>query len=72
MRWSCSMALKTHRISAIYDLVSGVDTIIVSDNELISIVLEEAPAYFYELKSAEDVAEIIANRVQILIKERAS
>ncbi|HHT77620.1 MAG TPA: hypothetical protein GXZ67_07045 [Clostridiaceae bacterium] len=66
------MALKTHRISAIYDLVYGVDTIIVSDNELISIVLEEAPAYFYELKSAEDVAEIIANRVQILIKERAS
>jgi hypothetical protein len=53
-------------------LVSGVDTIIVSDNELISIVLEEAPAYFYELKSAEDVAEIIANRVQILINERAS
>lgn len=43
MRWSCSMALKTHRISAIY-----------------------------ELKSAEDVAEIIANRVQILINERAS
>lgn len=64
--------LKNTGIPLFYDLVYGVDTIIVSDNELISIVLEEAPAYFYELKSAEDVAEIIANRVQILINERAS
>lgn len=64
--------LKNTGIPLFYDLVYGVDTIIVPDNELISIVLEEAPAYFYELKSAEDVAEIIANRVQLLLNERAS
>ena len=52
------------------DLVSGLDTLANHDQEIMAIILEEAPAYFYDQKSAEDVAALIQNRVQTLVDER--
>lgn len=39
------------------------------DNQLIQMILEEAQAYFYGDKSAEDAAEIIQNRVSLYLNE---
>jgi ABC-type glycerol-3-phosphate transport system substrate-binding protein len=41
------------------------------DEDLINIVLEEAVAYFNDMKTAEEVAGIIQNRAQTLFNERA-
>jgi len=52
-------------------LVFGFDTIQEPDEELIEIVLEEAAAYFNDMKTAEEVVEVIQNRAQMLFNERA-
>jgi multiple sugar transport system substrate-binding protein len=52
------------------DLVNGLDTLAVSDQEIVNIVLEEVPEYFNGGKSDEDVAKIIQDRVQTLVNER--
>ena len=52
------------------DLVNGLDTLAVSDQEIVNIVLEEVPEYFNGGKSDKDVAKIIQDRVQTLVNER--
>jgi len=52
------------------DLIDGLDTLASSDNEILSIIMEEVPAYFNDQKSAEDVAALIQDRVQILVDEK--
>jgi len=52
------------------DMVDGLDTLSISDNEIYGIVQEEAAAYFADQKSAENVAAIIQNRVQTIMDER--
>lgn len=52
------------------DLVDSLDTLASSDNEILNIILEEVPAYFNAQKSAEDVAALIQDRVQILVNEK--
>lgn len=51
------------------DLIDSLDTLAGSDNAILNIVLEEVPAYFNSQKSAEDVAALIQDRVQILVDE---
>lgn len=52
------------------DLIDSLDTIYPFDESVMQIILEEATAYFYDQKSAEDVAELIQDRVQTLVNER--
>ena len=51
------------------DLIESLDTLACSDNEILNIIMEEVPAYFNDQKSAEDVAALIQERVQILVDE---
>jgi len=51
------------------DLVDSLDTLAGSDNAILNIILEEVPAYFNDQKSAEEVASLIQDRVQILVDE---
>jgi len=54
------------------DLIDGLNTMYPFDESVMQIIMEEAPAYFYDQKSAEDVAALIQNRVQTLVYERAT
>lgn len=53
------------------DFINGLDTLAYQDREIISIILEEVAAYFYNQKSAEDVVALMENRVQLILDERA-
>jgi ABC-type glycerol-3-phosphate transport system substrate-binding protein len=52
-------------------MVESISTLSGADGEIMSIIQEETPAYFKGLKTAEDVAKIIQDRVQTLVNERA-
>ena len=52
------------------EIIDGLNTLGYQDQDIMAIVLEEAPAYFNGQKSAEDVAALIQNRVQTLIDQR--
>jgi len=51
------------------DLVYNLNTLASTDREILGIIMEEAPSYFFDQKSAEDVAALIQNRVQTLVEE---
>lgn len=51
--------------------ITGLDNLAYQDREIISIILEEASAYFYDQKSSEDVVALMENRVQLILDERA-
>lgn len=51
-------------------LVDGLNTYASSDDEILSIILEEVPAYFAGQKSPEEVAMLIQDKVQILVDEQ--
>lgn len=54
------------------ELVFAVNSIKDPDEDFIKIVLEEAAAYFNDMKTAEEVTDIIKNRAQTLFNERAT
>ncbi len=51
-------------------LVDSLDSIMIMDNAVNSIILEEVPAYFNDQKSDKDVSALIQNRVETLVRER--
>ncbi len=52
-------------------MVDSISTLSGADAEIMAIVQEETPAYFKGMKSAEDVAKIIQDRVRTLVNEKA-
>jgi len=52
------------------DLINSLDTLMDSDQEILSIVMEEVPAYFNGQKTDKAVSALIQNRVQTLVNER--
>lgn len=52
------------------DLIDGLDTKYPFDEGVMQIIMEEVPAYLNDQKSAEVVASIIQNRVQVIVDER--
>ena len=52
------------------DLVNSLDTISDTDSEVMAVITEEVPAYFNDQKADKDVASLIQNRVETIIKER--
>jgi hypothetical protein len=56
-------------VETFYDLISRANHVRVYDGALNEIVLEEAEAFFAGQKSAQEVAEIIQNRVQVYVNE---
>jgi hypothetical protein len=51
------------------DIINNSHKIQVYDGQINKIIMEEAGAYFAGQKSAEEVADVIENRVGIYIKE---
>jgi len=58
------------QVKSYRDMVYGLNTLASADREILGIIMEEAPSYFFDQKSAEDVAALIQNRVQTLVDER--
>jgi len=58
------------QVKSYRDLVYSLNTLASADREILGIIMEEAPSYFFDQKSAEDVAALIQNRVQTLVEER--
>lgn len=56
-------------IERIRQLVMSVDTMAMYDYEITSIMLEEATSYFQGYKSADDVADMVENRIRIYVSE---
>jgi hypothetical protein len=52
------------------DLINDIDSSLIADSDILSIIKEEAPAYFNDQKTAKDVAALIQNRVQTLVYEK--
>ena len=52
------------------DLINSLDTLMDSDQEILSIIMEEVPAYFNGQKTDKAVSALIQNRVQTLVNER--
>ncbi|MBN1892309.1 MAG: extracellular solute-binding protein [Clostridiales bacterium] len=52
-------------------LIDSLSTLQGEDEQILSIILEETPAFFKGLKSAEDVAAIIQDRVKTYVSERS-
>jgi multiple sugar transport system substrate-binding protein len=52
------------------DLINSLNTLMDSDQQILSIIMEEVPAYFNGQKNDKAVSELIQNRVQTLVNER--
>lgn len=62
-------AATQEEVQAVRDLVQSVDSTTNQDQQISSIVTEEAEAYFNGAKTAKEVADIIQSRVQIYVNE---
>ena len=70
------LELKTYKepdydIPKAYELIYSADRVMRVDSDLMNIVLEDAEFFFANDKSAEEVARIIQNRVQIYVSEQS-
>lgn len=62
-------AATEEQITIVRNLIMSVDTIISIDENIYNIILSETEAYFQGRKKAQEVADIIQNRVQIYVNE---
>ena len=62
--------LTQEQVDYFMNIINGVDGSYQYDEELVTVVSEEAAAYFAGQKSAEEVAKLIQSRVQIYINEQ--
>ncbi len=62
-------AAKEEEVQAIRDLIEGANKVIESDNQINSILAEEAQTYFSGSKSADEVADIAENRIRLYVNE---
>jgi hypothetical protein len=58
-------------VKNIQKLIDSADTLANADEEVFSLITEEAEAFFKGQKSAEEVAEVIQSRVSIYVKENS-
>jgi hypothetical protein len=56
-------------IDAMQKILEGLSFSVNSENEVLSIILEEAGAYFAGQKSTAEVSDIIQSRIQVYLKE---
>lgn len=63
--------LSQEDVKKFYDYVVSVDTLVGYDDEVIEIVSEEVSAFFAGKKTAEEVSEIIQNRVTTYVNENS-
>ncbi|MBQ9979641.1 MAG: extracellular solute-binding protein [Oscillospiraceae bacterium] len=64
-------ALNEEQMQQVYDLIENTDTVNTYDEKLAEIIMEEARGYFSGMKSAEEVASLIQNRVSIYVSEQS-
>ncbi len=62
-------AVKDQEVQTIRKLIESVDTLWTSDRQINSIITEEAQAFFGGSKSAEEVADIVENRIRTYVNE---
>ena len=58
-------------VKNIQNLIDSADTLANADEEVFSLITEEAEAFFKGQKSAKEVAEVIQSRVSIYVKENS-
>lgn len=51
------------------ELIASADTLRTSDRQINTIIAEEAPSFFSGIKSAEEVADVVENRIRIYVNE---
>ena len=62
-------AAKQEEVDAVRALIDSVDTAVEYNQQISTIISEEAAPFFEGQKSASEVADIIQSRVQIYINE---
>lgn len=65
-----TQALTEETVNDFLDLIYNANSLTITDLDIINIILEEAPAYFNDQKTAKDVAALIQNRVQTIVYEK--
>jgi len=63
-------SLSDQEMEKVYDLIENTDRLFSYNEKLSEIIMEEAQAYFLGVKSAEEVASLIQNRVYIVVNEQ--
>jgi len=63
--------LSQEEVQKIHDYILSIDKEYIYDNKIMEIVIEEASAFYSGQKTAEEVAEIIQNRVNVYINENS-
>ncbi|HBA69772.1 MAG TPA: hypothetical protein DCZ40_10520, partial [Lachnospiraceae bacterium] len=62
-------AAKDYEVETIRNLINSTDTRYQYDEKMMSIITEEANAFFEGQKTAKEVADIIQNRIQVYVNE---
>ena len=62
--------LTQEQVDYFMNIINSVDGSYNYDDELVTVVSEEAAAFFAGQKSAEEVAKLIQSRVQIYVNEQ--
>ena len=63
--------LSQEEVSKFYDYTVSINSLDCMDNEITNIIAEEASAFYCGQKTAEEVADIIQNRVTVYINENS-
>ena len=61
---------KETAVAIYWDILERADNMLTNSDSVSAIVTEESPAYFAGQKTADEVARIIQNRVQVMLDER--
>ena len=65
-----SRALTAEELDQIRALIDAVDTVYQYDDTVAAILVEEASAFYAGVRSAEEAAQLIQNRVQTYLAEQ--
>ena len=69
LQYDMSFTVTDDDVSALYELLEGIQTAYIADADAEAIILEEASTYFSGAKSLDEVIKLIQNRVSRLVSE---
>lgn len=64
-------AATSEEIDMLWDIINSAQPAVYYDQQILTIILEEAEPYFQGQKSVDDVAQVIQSRIQIYISENS-
>lgn len=68
--WTPPILVDDNAINSYIQTIESVGTSALNDRYILNIISEEAPAYFNDQKTLDDVCKIIQNRVSLYVKEK--